>query len=258
MLRSPQRPLVHERSTPGAKASWLLERSSNRYDALAFALLLSTSLGLDSGCKQQTQPASQPDSSELCVASKKELPAPSCPPCKEVHERSSAGLTPQKSGELWGYVDSSDHWVIPARWTEVTYFTSYGTAIVSADRSTYIIDRSGQVLATPFFYDNAPDPLQFGFFRIRDPKSGKTGYLSEDGSFKIPPQWDYATPFQNTFACVCDNCLVPNGEYREIGVGHWRMIDREGKVIRDMGRNTAPPDRCSLKVREWSSFEYVR
>lgn len=159
-------------------------------------------------------------------------------------------------GEKWGYVDHFGYWVIPARWNQVTYFSPYRTAVVAEDKEFYIIDDAGKKLAIPFFYDNAPDPIQFGFSRISDPTNRKIGYLSESGSIKIPPQWDYGTPFQNTLACVCNDCLTQNGEYREVGRGHWKIIDREGKTIRDLGPSSTRPDKCPMKVREWTSFEF--
>lgn len=121
----------------------------------------------------------------------------------------------------------------------------------------FIIDDAGKKLARPFFYDNAPDPVQFGFSRISDAAHEKVGYLSENGKIKIKPQWDYATPFQNKIACVCNDCLTRNGDYQEVGRGHWKVIDREGKTLRDLGPSSSRPSACPMKVRDWSFFEFA-
>lgn len=164
---------------------------------------------------------------------------------------------PRKSGETWGYVDGIGNWVLPAKWKQVSFFSPYRTAVVAEKKEFYIIDDTGKKLATPFFYDNAPDPVQYGFSRISDRDNKKIGYLSESGQFKIKPQWDYATPFQNMLACVCDDCLTKNGDYREVGRGHWKVIDREGKTVRDLGPSSTRPDSCPMTVREWSFFEFA-
>lgn len=216
-----------------------------------FGLLLMFLGGCTSPSNQEVPPKDCSEQVAKAVAQK-----PSCPPCGSDIGRHSTRWEPRLSGEKWGYVDGLGYWRIPATWEQASHFSPYGTAIVADDEGFHVIDLKGKILATPFLYDNAPDPVSFGFSRIRDRKSKKVGYLSEAGAFKISPQWDYGTPFQNTKACVCNDCLKQTGEYREVGRGHWMVIDREGKVLRDLGASSTLPNDCSMKVREQSFFEF--
>jgi hypothetical protein len=55
-------------------------------------------------------------------------------------------------------------------------------------------DKAGNVLATPYLFDNGPDYWQEGFARIVDP-SGKMGFIDEHGTIVVPPTYDWVYPF---------------------------------------------------------------
>lgn len=218
-------------------------------------------LHLHTGCKAPESGICESGTSSQAKVPVQQVHAPArqkswCPPCETVIGRHSSRLVPRMSGDKWGYVDGIGNWVIPGTWTRASFFSPYHTAVVMDADGAYLIDDQGNKLAEPFFYDNAPDPVQFGFSRIRDRASRKVGYISETGRFKIPPQWDYVTPFQSTQACVCNDCLTKNGEYREVGRGHWKVIDRRGKILRDLGPSSPRPSSCPMTVRDWSFFEF--
>src|SRR5688572_27508625 len=66
------------------------------------------------------------------------------------------------------------------------------------------IDMSGKTLFEIYQFDNGPDYVEDGLFRII--KDGKIGYANELGDVVIEPQFSCAHPFENGQAKVALNC----------------------------------------------------
>ncbi|TRX71017.1 WG repeat-containing protein [Carboxylicivirga sp. M1479] len=92
------------------------------------------------------------------------------------------------------------------------------------------IDRNQRELFELFWYDNGPDDIVEGLFRIK--KNGKIGYANLDGEIVIKPQYACAFPFKDGKAKVAYNCNTSSvGEYSKWDSDHWIYIDKSGKEI---------------------------
>lgn len=80
-------------------------------------------------------------------------------------------------------------------------------------------------------FDNGPDYFIEGL--ARTVQGGKVGFIRDDLTLAIPPRWDFAFPFENGTAVVCNGCTFrPVGEaHLEVVGGRWGVIDREGLVV---------------------------
>ncbi|MBK7871524.1 MAG: WG repeat-containing protein [Saprospiraceae bacterium] len=106
-------------------------------------------------------------------------------------------------------------------------------AVVKKHDGTCIgIDKNDNELYEVYWYDNGPDYIVDGLFRII--KNNKIGYANEDGAIIIPPQFECATPFENGKAQVTYNCeLVKDGEHTKMESDSWFLIDTKGNKIKE-------------------------
>ncbi len=80
-------------------------------------------------------------------------------------------------------------------------------------------------------FDNGADYFSEGL--ARTPQGGKLGFIDESLRVVIPPSWDFAFPFENGTAVVCEGCaLQPVGDgHEEVVGGSWGIIDTRGEVV---------------------------
>ncbi len=91
------------------------------------------------------------------------------------------------------------------------------------------INRNEKELFEIFVFDNGPDPIQDGLFRII--KNGKIGYANSDGKIVITPKYECAYPFENGIAKVSLNCsTTKNGEHTIWYSSKWIYINKKGKI----------------------------
>jgi hypothetical protein len=102
--------------------------------------------------------------------------------------------------------------------------------IVWNDTTFIGIDRQGRKLYEVYYYDNGPDWVQDGLFRIL--RDNKIGYADEQGYIIIEPQFECANPFENGHAKVTYSCqLIPEGEYTRMESEEWFHIDTQGNQL---------------------------
>lgn len=81
-------------------------------------------------------------------------------------------------------------------------------------------------------FDNGPDDFAEGLARTT--RSGKIGFIDRQLSEVIAPSWDFAFPFEDGVAVVCQGCRphpVGDGEHSEVRGGSWGTIDRSGAIV---------------------------
>jgi WG containing repeat len=103
-------------------------------------------------------------------------------------------------------------------------------APVRIGNTLHYLNASG-VAAPVLAFDNGADGFVEGLARtLRD---GKVGFIDEELRVVIPPSWDFAFPFANGTAVVCDGCTFrPVGDgHREVVGGLWGLIDARGRVV---------------------------
>lgn len=93
------------------------------------------------------------------------------------------------------------------------------------------IDPSQKELFEVFWFDNGPDYLSEGLFRII--KNGMIGYANEKGEVVIRPRFKCAFPFKNNRAKVALECeQVSEGEHSRLTSNEWFFIDKDGNKIK--------------------------
>jgi hypothetical protein len=137
-------------------------------------------------------------------------------------------------GVASGYINTKGDTVIPVGKYQYCYTdTLRNFAIVTQRKGKTIgIDRNERELFEVFWYDNGPDPLAEGLFRIV--KEGKIGYANEQGQVVITPQYACAFPFQNGKAKVAYQCeTFSEGEHSRWESQAWTQIDKQGNKTKE-------------------------
>lgn len=102
--------------------------------------------------------------------------------------------TDSLGNERHGYKTATGEIAIPAKYMNVYTDTMYCMAIVmTADWKMVCIDRNDSILCHPFIFDNGPDYVSEGVFRIIENK--KMGFADINGNIVIPPVFDFVGSF---------------------------------------------------------------
>lgn len=119
--------------------------------------------------------------------------------------------------EQCGYRNSKKKMVIPFGTYEHCFTDTFRNHAFVAHKDSGIvaIGRDQTILFQAYVYDNGPDYLSEGLFRIK--KKGMIGFANTKGEIVISPQYTSATPFEN-------------GEARVVKDGQELIIDRFGKI----------------------------
>jgi hypothetical protein len=92
------------------------------------------------------------------------------------------------------------------------------------------INQKGQKLYNVQWFDNGPDYLEEGLFRIL--RNGKTGFADSTGKVVIEPQFDCAFPFSKGMAKVAYDCESEKDlDHITMKSDHWLYIDKTGEKI---------------------------
>lgn len=140
-------------------------------------------------------------------------------------------------GDACGYVNPAGDTIVPVGKYMLCLTDTIRTFGIVApntpDFSAYHgIDKQGRLLYEIPNYDNGPDWLADGLFRVI--RNGKIGYADEEGYIKIDPQFECANPFDEGRAKVALDCeLIPDGEYTRMESEEWFYIDRSGKKVEE-------------------------
>ena len=133
----------------------------------------------------------------------------------------------------YGYLNQKGDTIIPLGKYSFCFTTKFDKfAIVRSQGKGFIgIDRNERILFNIFVFDNGPDYLSNGLFRIV--KNGKIGYADRTGHVVISPQFDCAYPFKYGRAKVGYGCKTKtDGEHSWWTGGQWRTINKKGNIIK--------------------------
>lgn len=136
-----------------------------------------------------------------------------------------------------GYINAQGDTIIPMGryglcWSET--IESFGIVWdESVDPPSFKgINAKGEELYEILTFDNGPDQIQDGLFRIR--QNGKVGFADESGAIKIQPQYACAFPFEGGKAKVANNCsVVPDGEYQRMESEEWFYVNTAGEKVEE-------------------------
>jgi hypothetical protein len=136
-----------------------------------------------------------------------------------------------KIGAPSGYLNSTGDTVIPIGKYDYCYTDTIRNLGMVIERETgkiLGIDQNATELFEVFNYDNGPDYVESGLFRII--KNGRIGYANPQGEIIIEPGFECAYPFEGNFAQVADTCkTIKYGEYSTSKSGNWYQITKQGK-----------------------------
>lgn len=139
---------------------------------------------------------------------------------------------PYELGIPCGYVNSWGDTIVPIGKYPICWSDSSSCfVVVSNSRGHLALDLKGNEMYEVFNYDNGPDEISDGLFRIVI--DGKIGYADERGKIVIPPQFECTTPFEDGKARVAYECtLEADGEHQVMNSNHWFEIDKTGNRIK--------------------------
>jgi hypothetical protein len=137
----------------------------------------------------------------------------------------------------YGYKNLKGDTIIPLGKYSMCFTDTFKNyAIVALHNKGFVaIDKQEKILYNVFPFDNGPDYVADGMFRILI--DGKIGYAdSATGKIVIAPLFDCAWPFENGVAKVSTDCKIEsNKEHATWLSDHWYYINRAGKQVN-------PPD----------------
>ena len=106
--------------------------------------------------------------------------------------------------------------------------------VMDKNEKCIAIDQEENTLFEVYWYDNGPDYLSDGLFRII--KDDKVGYADASGKIIIKPQYQCATPFEDGKAKVALKCsLQKDGEHTRMNSDEWFYINKKGEKLPQEG-----------------------
>ena len=141
----------------------------------------------------------------------------------------------QQLGDKAGFINQKGDTVIAIGTYLMTFsekILNYG--FVHDGKNIIGIDSKGNRLFEVFWFDNGPDYVEEGYFRIL--RDGKIGFADTTGKVVISPQFDCVTHFYEGKTKVGVNCrTVKKDEYDEYPItkaDEWYFIDKKGNRIK--------------------------
>lgn len=140
----------------------------------------------------------------------------------------------REENNKYGYVDSLGTVAIPFIYDFAFTDTMINIAFVAHNGEIKAINKNNNILFTVFNYDNGPDYLHEGLFRIKDDEDN-IGFGNMEGNIIIKPAYFYATPFQYGFSAVNKGGYLENTDhlnnYSVVSGGKWGLINKNGKKV---------------------------
>lgn len=141
---------------------------------------------------------------------------------------------PDQNEMLCGFMNSKKEIVIPVgKYANIYSIEFDKIAFVSLQGKTgiYAINRSEDVLFQVYSFDNGPDYVSNGLFRIVN--NGRMGFADMNGEVVIKPIFLFVYPFQNNGLAVFNEggSIVKDGEYHRYQGGKWGAINKKGEIV---------------------------
>jgi len=136
----------------------------------------------------------------------------------------------ENSGQQ-GYINTKGDTLITLGKYDYCFTDTFRTfAIVASTDGLIGINRKEETLFKVMMYDNGPDYIADGLFRIEE--GDQIGYANTKGEVVIQPKFTCAYPFENGKAKVATNCKkIYEGEHAFWESEEWFWIDKTGKKI---------------------------
>lgn len=124
--------------------------------------------------------------------------------------------------------ENGDPRILPAHLEAISFDDDLASVLI-ADR-WYYLRPDGSILSVPT-YDNGPDYWRDGL--VRTLRDGRIGFAGRDFELVVEPLYDWAWPFEDGLALVCQGCRIEDGpgEHHAVVGGRWGVIDRSGREV---------------------------
>ena len=131
-----------------------------------------------------------------------------------------------------GYLNTKGDTVIPIN-KYIYCFTDTGTnfiIVMDSNHLCHAIDLKGAFLYEVYWFDNGPDPVSEGCFRIK--KEGKIGFANTKGEIIIEPRFKCSNPFYKGLARVTLECSTfQDSEHHSLMQSDkWFYINKKGGI----------------------------
>jgi hypothetical protein len=137
---------------------------------------------------------------------------------------------PFEQAGVWGYKNASGRVLIKPHFSMAKAFSPEGIAAVVDEAGWAYINKKGETIIRPFVIDNGPDYFKDGLARFRC--DNKFGFFDRTGKIIIDAQFDFALPFHEGLAAVCEGCKEEtHGEYHSVKGGTWGYINKQGALV---------------------------
>ncbi len=142
-------------------------------------------------------------------------------------------------GSSCGYKTIMGHVVIPKGkymhcFTDTFRTFAYVSDPMLTKGKIVAISRSEKILFEAYMFDNGPDWLKEGLFRII--RNGKIGYANSTGEVVIEPKYKCAGQFENGIAKVAFDCKEVkdehDSEHSKAESSSWFFIDNKGNKVK--------------------------
>ena len=132
-----------------------------------------------------------------------------------------------------GYMDKDGKIVIEPKYIIARPYGLYNIAAVADEKEWKYIDTTGKTILKPYLFDNGPDYFKDGLSRYV--KNNLIGFIDEKYQIVIKAQYEFVTPFHNSYATFCVDCkeapLKEGSEHTKREGGKWGIINKKGKVV---------------------------
>jgi hypothetical protein len=132
-----------------------------------------------------------------------------------------------------GYMNKRGRIVIEPKYIVARPYGDHNIAAVADEREWKYIDIKGKTILKPYLFDNGPDYFKDGLSRYIE--NNRIGFIDEKYQIAIKAQYEFVTPFSNSYATFCVGCkdvLLKEGvEQTKREGGRWGIIDKKGKVV---------------------------
>jgi hypothetical protein len=155
-----------------------------------------------------------------------------------------------KDTKLFGIKDARGKVLIKPQFQIVMGSGNISDALIAVYKNGnwYRMDRKGNLKFETVYLDNGPDYYQEGLTRFI--KDRKIGFHDQSGQVIVQPAYDFAAPFKQGHALVCNGCwaaypenpkfspLVSSfcdrnlrDEYKSIVGGKWGAVNLKGELV---------------------------
>ncbi|WP_205600163.1 MULTISPECIES: WG repeat-containing protein [Sphingobacterium] len=157
--------------------------------------------------------------------------------------------------EKYSYKNAKGVVIIPDDRYPIAYTDTIKTIgfVLKKGQGFWAINTKGEELFKVTDFDNGPDVVSDGLFRIENEK-GLLGFADMNGNIVIPPKFKRVNPFSEGLAVVCVDCIAEQNDDPKMLTGLLKgafgFIDKKGNIAIEPQFDLASPFKDG-KAKVW-------